>query len=551
MEVGTPSSDRIGLMSLVGFSSRSPRRGHRLHALARAAVSLAATAAATLGLVVTSATPAAAFGAPLIINSTGGTTTANGLKIHYGSGQFQVYRAGGGQVYGNTANPGATTNTGIFNGIYLTVGTTVIGPKTNVGTNIAANLQWDTITAAGTPAAGGSGIVTSTLSKLVGGLTYTVNLTVDYTYPNDYFTNTYSVTIPAGNTATVKLYHAVDAFLGGSDAGPGFYQSSPTTMVGTFSAPGAVGPALEAFRYRSGPTWTSYVESTYYCQFQGGCGYTGFINNAGDYPNTVDPLATTDSGYGINYNLGTTTGTTTMQDDWVFRELKAQLTKTFSAGSMVTGATANVALTVNNAPDGVARSGLAFTDTLPAGLTVAAAGVVSNTCGGTATDGSGGTLGAADTAIKITGAAIPAGATSSCVVTVAVTAPAVGTYVNGQSNITVVSTSNLASSVTAQTLSVVPPNADLSVTATSPTIAPGGTGTTSLTVSNAGTSTAPTPTVTFTPPTGTTVVVASLPAGCTGAAVGPITCVLADLGVAASNVRQRRSPAVARRSHRP
>ncbi len=524
-------------MSLVGFSSRSPRRGHRLHALARAAVSLAATAAATLGLVVTSATPAAAFSPALIINSTGGTTTANGLKIHYGSGQFQVYRAGGGQVYGNTANPGATTSASIFNGIFLTVGSTVIGPKvTGVGTNIAANLQWDTITTAGTPAAGGSGTVTSTLSKLVGGLTYTVNLTVDYTYPNDYFTNTYAVTIPTGNTATVKLYHAVDAFLGGSDAGPGFYQSSPTTMVGTFSAPGAVGPALEAFRYRSGPAWTSYVESTYYCQFQGGCGYTGFVNSAGNYPNTVDPSPTTDSGYGINYNLGTTAGTTTMQDDWVFRELKAQLTKTFSAASMVAGATANVALTVTNAPDGVARTGLAFNDTLPAGLTVAAAGVVSNTCGGTATDGSGGTLGAADTVIKIAGAAIPAGTTSSCVVTVAVTAPSVGTYVNSQSNITVVSTTNLASSVTAQTLSVVPPSADLSVTATSPTIAPGGTGTTALTISNAGASIAPAPTVTFTPPTGTTVVVSSLPVGCTGTAAGPITCVLADLGVAASNI---------------
>lgn len=516
-------------MSLARFSLGRSRHRHRRHSGLKATASILAVAASSLGLVVAAAAPAAAFGSALIINSTGGTTTANGLKIHFGSGQFQVYRSGTGQVYGQTDNPGAATGSNIFNGIFLTVGSTVIGPRiAGVGTNTANNVEWDTITTTGAPPAGGSGTVLSTLTKTVAGKVYSIALTIDYTYPDDYFTISYAVTIPTGNTAAVKLYHAVDAFLGGSDAGPGFYQASPTTMVGTYSAPGAPGAsALEAFRYRSGPTWTSYVESLYYCQFTAGCA-TGYVSNAGNYPNTVNPSPTNDSGYGINYNLGTTAGTTNIQNDWVFRENNAQLTKAFSASPIQAGGTSNVTFTITNSPDGVARTGLGFTDTLPAGLTVDSTGLIGNTCGGTVTDGTGGTLGASDPAIKVMGAVVPLGASSTCTVTVAVTTNTAGTYVNGRSNLVVSSPTLLSVAATNQTLTVTP-KADLSISTTNPTIVPGATSLAVVTVSNSGPSTATAPVVTYTPPVGVTVVISALPATCSGSASGPITCTLTDV----------------------
>ena len=74
-------------------------------------------------------TPAAASNQVVTLNSGGGTNASNGLKFTYGAGNYQVTRLGTGQLYSEIAMPTAPTpNTSLYNGTFLRVGTTIIGP---------------------------------------------------------------------------------------------------------------------------------------------------------------------------------------------------------------------------------------------------------------------------------------------------------------------------------------------------------------------------------------------------------------------------------------
>jgi len=54
---------------------------------------------------------------------------------------------------------------------------------------------------------------------LDGSLTYTVKREISYTYPNTYYDEVWTVTIPSGNNAEVDFYLGGDAAPGGSDSG--------------------------------------------------------------------------------------------------------------------------------------------------------------------------------------------------------------------------------------------------------------------------------------------------------------------------------------------
>lgn len=252
----------------------------------------------------------ALFDAPATINASGGTNATDGLKIVYGSAQLQVFRLGSGQIYDPSMSPSSTTNTNLDQGIYLQVGTTTVGPdQFAYAGGTQTRVDWDTITTTG-GSASGSGTITTTLSKTLPTGLYTVAITIGYTLPNDYFTMTAIVTIPAGNTGTVRLYHELDTFLGASDNGPGFFQAGPPAIVGV-QQPGVV----EAFRYRSGPAWSGYYSAFYDDESDGA---PGAPNNGVDYGNTIDPSPSTDNGIAIDYNLGSTPGQTTVAYDLIF-----------------------------------------------------------------------------------------------------------------------------------------------------------------------------------------------------------------------------------------
>jgi uncharacterized repeat protein (TIGR01451 family) len=132
---------------------------------------------------------------------------------------------------------------------------------------------------------------------------------------------------------------------------------------------------------------------------------------AGSYVNTSGAVSSTDPLVGTG---NTATSTLTVVN-------KPTVSKAFSPSVVLIDGVATLSLTLTNAAP-VALSGVAFTDSFPANLRIAAPNALSNTCGGTVTAAAGtGVLGLASGALA---------ASSSCTVAVAVTSSAAGAYSN-------------------------------------------------------------------------------------------------------------------------
>lgn len=152
----------------------------------------------------------------------------------------------------------------------------------------------------------------------------------------------------------------------------------------------------------------------------------------------------------------------------------ATLTKDFSPATILVGQTATMSLELNNTAEAPQHTGLAFTETLPAGLVLASAPAASQ-CNGTVTGAAGGNT------ITVTGARLAQGL-ESCVITATVTSSTAGTYVNAAANVTGLS-ANLVNAVNAS-LTVTLPLPTLAKTNNQATIAPGDSTTYVITVGN-------------------------------------------------------------------
>jgi uncharacterized repeat protein (TIGR01451 family) len=97
------------------------------------------------------------------------------------------------------------------------------------------------------------------------------------------------------------------------------------------------------------------------------------------------------------------------------------ISKYFSPSTIAVNGTSLLNLTLINANNTLIRHNATFTDTLPAGVKVAA-GATTNTCGGTLTAAVGGTT------VSLTGVTL--GTNSFCTMSVPVTATAIGSYIN-------------------------------------------------------------------------------------------------------------------------
>lgn len=107
--------------------------------------------------------------------------------------------------------------------------------------------------------------------------------------------------------------------------------------------------------------------------------------------------------------------------------------KAFSPVSVQSGGTSTLTITLRN-PTGSAYTDVNFTDTLPAGLSVAASPAPINNCSGSLEDGSGSLLAAGDTVIELVGGTIPASASpptnNTCTIIVPITGTIAGSYPN-------------------------------------------------------------------------------------------------------------------------
>ncbi len=107
------------------------------------------------------------------------------------------------------------------------------------------------------------------------------------------------------------------------------------------------------------------------------------------------------------------------------------LTKTFAPATIVINTNSALTFTVTNGADAPSQNGLAFTETLPAGVVLAAAPSATQ-CSGTVTGTAGGTT------IGFTGGALALGQIT-CTINASVTSATVGTYNNLTTNVTGVS----------------------------------------------------------------------------------------------------------------
>jgi uncharacterized repeat protein (TIGR01451 family) len=172
------------------------------------------------------------------------------------------------------------------------------------------------------------------------------------------------------------------------------------------------------------------------------------------------------------------------------------LTKAFGTASIPLNGSTTLTFTVNNANSTAALSGIAFSDTLPAGLVISTPNGVTGACGGTIT------ATPASNVVSLSGASIAASA--SCTFAVNVTGTSAGTQLNTTGAVT--STNGGAGNAASATLKVLAPlTPDLTITIVHKGhFQQGQTGATyTITVANAGTG----------PSSGAATVSDSLPAG--------------------------------------
>ena len=316
---------------------------------------------------------------------------------------------------------------------------------------IGASYQY-TITSAG-----GGGSVTAS-GTLVTATDQVADIDVS-ALPDGTLTLSVTITDTGGNTGTA----ATDTVNKDATAPSGYSAAFDQTL-----ATSANGTAI-SFSFASAEAGADY---DYTIASSGGGGSvtgSGTLATAADQIAGIDVSGLPDGTLTLSVTLTDTAGNTgPAVTDTVTKETdQPAFAMAFTPDSMLAGDVTTLSLTVDNSANGAAASALAFTDTLPSGMTVAPTPNASTTCTGgtlTATAGAG--------SLSYSGGSVAAGA--SCLFSVDVTASSAGTLVNTTGSLT----SSLGDSGTASaTLSVSQP----SVVVDSPSVTEGDTGTSTLT----------------------------------------------------------------------
>lgn len=261
-------------------------------------------------------------------NSSGGTSSSNGLRVYIGeNSQIQIKRSGSGQVYSASKTP---ISSQLDNGVYIRADGAIYGPTHNWFTPSGGNYSSYTISATtpANPASNGTE-QTATSSLSVSSSGPQVSVVWKYTTPLDYITAEVTITIPSSYSVSssnpVRYYHAFDTYLSGSDNGCNFSHtdSNGKLLVGTYkptgsscssstSIPSGV-TVVEAFRERTG-SFSNYCSSnwnSFWTSDSNGC-YLAQSSSLGNKVNTNYQ----DTGIGIQYTF-TSAGTYTFSYDFV------------------------------------------------------------------------------------------------------------------------------------------------------------------------------------------------------------------------------------------
>lgn len=292
----------------------------------------------------------------------------------------------GGTLYGQ-AGPAYSGQNWSTLEIVSTTGATSVGARTSTTGNSSATVRY---------------------TAVKDGLTYTMTRVVSYVYPNDYVNDSYTFTIPSGNTDAVKFYLGGDTAPGSSDSGYGVMLTAPVRSVISLNTSSHI---MFGFREVEGSK-----------PFDGATTQNfGIPYGAVQAGNDIGFVATEsfhDAGLMVQWNLGSTPGTQTASMQQFATQQGTNLNASFASGSTNTNTPINLNVSIANT-ELTTVSSLGYTLTLPAGLVVDSSST-SNSCSGTLTATAG------SNSIVLSGGSV-AGA-DNCISIIPVVSSLVGTY---------------------------------------------------------------------------------------------------------------------------
>lgn len=145
----------------------------------------------------------------------------------------------------------------------------------------------------------GNATATLTYTATVDSLVYTVVRAVTYTYPDHFFDETWTVTIPAGNTSEVILYVGGDVAPGGDDNGSGSTQEVDGKRT-NYEANLDSGIFISYGELNATKPFSHYFVGDYSEPYE-------IIELGGDLPDTMD-ADDHDAGLQVQFSLGSTAG---------------------------------------------------------------------------------------------------------------------------------------------------------------------------------------------------------------------------------------------------
>ena len=231
---------------------------------------------------------------------------------------------------------------------------------------------------------------------------------------------TFTITNPAANAVALTGVAFTDTLPTGLTVA----NASTPVCGGTLTTTAPTGIAL------SGAT----IAANSQCQFS--VTVTGAA--AGSYTNTTGNVTSTNGGTGNTASANLTVAT------------PPTITKAFGAASILVGANTSLTFTLNNPNTSLALTGIAFSDTLPAGLQVATPNGLTTTCSGTVTAAAG------SGSISLTGGSLAANA--SCTISLNVKGIAAGVQNNTTGPISSTESGTGATSNTASITVIGPPS---------------------------------------------------------------------------------------------
>lgn len=300
-------------------------------------------------------------------------------------------------------------------GPMLNIGGTLYGqagPAQGAGTPAWSSIE--IIATSGTASVGarttnkGSAAATVRYTAVKNSLTYTIDRQVSYTYPNDFVTDTYTFTIPEGNSQAVKFYLGGDTAPGSSDSGYGIMLTSPVRSIISLNTSSQI-----MFGFRESPGSKAFDGAT---SQHFSVPYTtvslgndiGFVGTASNH----------DAGLMMQWNLGSTPGVQTASLEQFVTSQGTNLNAIFSASKTKPNVPVHLNISAANTVLSPV-SDLDLTFNLPAGLKVAS-GSQSNTCNGTVTATAGSSV------IQLVDGQVSAA--TNCLISVPVVATTDGTY---------------------------------------------------------------------------------------------------------------------------